>query len=56
MPGERGQELLWHSDIKMTMRYAYLSPGHLQDSINLLNNLSARPADPADYEKIKNRG
>jgi len=49
------QELLGHSDIKMTMRYAHLSPGHLQESINLLNTLGARPADPANYEKIKNR-
>ena len=34
------QELLGHSDIKMTMRYAHLSPGHLQESINLLNTLA----------------
>jgi site-specific recombinase XerD len=38
------QELLGHSDIKMTMRYAHLSLGHLQESVNLLNNLAANPA------------
>jgi site-specific recombinase XerD len=38
------QELLGHSDIKMTMRYAHLFPGHLQESVNLLNNLAANPA------------
>lgn len=31
------QKLLGHSDIKMTMRYAHLAPGHLQDTVNKLN-------------------
>jgi integrase len=33
------QELLGHCDMKLTMRYAHLAPGHLRDSINVLNDL-----------------
>jgi integrase len=33
------QELLGHADIKMTMRYAHLSPGHLKNTVELLDNL-----------------
>ena len=33
------QELLCHTDLKMTMRYAHLSQKHLKDSINLLNEI-----------------
>jgi hypothetical protein len=29
------QKILGHSDIKMTMRYAHLSPDHLADAITL---------------------
>ena len=33
------QELLGHCDLKLTMRYAHLAPGHLRDSVNVLNDL-----------------
>jgi site-specific recombinase XerD len=29
------QKILGHADISMTMRYAHLSPDHLQDAIKL---------------------
>jgi site-specific recombinase XerD len=30
------QELLGHKDIRLTMRYSHLSPGHLQEAVNIL--------------------
>lgn len=33
------QKLMGHSDIKMTMRYAHLAPGHLEKTVNKLNGL-----------------
>jgi|TARA_B100000315_G_C14077918_1_gene363547 hypothetical protein len=32
------QEFLGHADIKMTMRYAHLSPDARQDAVKLLDN------------------
>ncbi|MEM8341802.1 site-specific integrase, partial [Morganella morganii] len=29
------QKILGHSDIKMTMRYAYFLPDHLEDAVRL---------------------
>lgn len=34
------QEILCHSDIKTTMRYAHLAPDYLKGTVNLLNNLT----------------
>ncbi|MEW6675413.1 MAG: site-specific integrase [Nitrospirota bacterium] len=33
------QQLLGHKDIKMTMRYSHLSPGHLQEAVVKLDKL-----------------
>lgn len=37
-------EILGHSDIKMTMRYAHLSPTHLLGAVERLDGLTAGPA------------
>jgi hypothetical protein len=45
------QELMGHRDMKMTMRYAHLSPEHKKKAVNLLNGLTA-PAKKSDGHKI----
>lgn len=32
------KQLMGHKDIKMTMRYSHLAPGHLQNAVNKLVN------------------
>jgi integrase len=46
------QEILGHADIKMTMRYAHLSPAHLRSTVDRLDGptgveVARRPPQPA---------
>lgn len=46
------QKILGHTSLAMTMRYAHLSPDHLQDALTL-NPLFDTSSTPADSEKQK---
>jgi len=39
------QEILGHTTLTMTMKYAHLAPGHKRQAINRLNGLTTKKAD-----------
>lgn len=39
------QEILGHTTLTMTMKYAHLAQGHKQEAINLLNGLTTKKSD-----------
>ena len=47
------QELMGHSDVRMTVRYSHLSPEHLQNAVNTLD-LVIKKADPSSIAQEAN--
>ena len=48
------QTLIGHKDMKITNRYAHLSPEHKKKTVNLLNGLPARTKKADSHELITN--
>jgi len=48
------QELMGHRDMKMTNRYAHLSPEHKKKAVNLLNGLTAPAKKSGGHEIVTN--
>lgn len=48
------QEILGHKNVKMTMRYAHLSPAHKKKAINIMNGLTSgkKSQDEATVTKV----
>jgi integrase len=46
------QQILGHTDITTTMRYAHLSPDHKTQAVKLLNNLTAPSENPTCHKTV----
>jgi integrase len=51
VPLKTVQELMGHKTIQMTARYAHLSPGHLQNAVELLSEKTATKQPPGTMRK-----
>ena len=46
------QEILGHGDLKMTQRYAHLSPAHLRGAVERLEGLTAGSAPRGAPDRV----
>src|SRR5690348_7000384 len=46
------KEILGYADMKMTKRYAHLSPAHLRRAVDKLEGLTAAPSESA-YQEVQ---
>ena len=47
------QELLGHSDVRMTVRYSHLTPEHLQNAVNTRDSVISNVGSSNTEEMVK---